>query len=589
MRLKTRMTRIYAILCLTAACSIAAIYYYYNKTARSNTVYQILQTYSEQLTNEFDRLAEEMNFAITYVLGEAEVLDSLKQLINNQDNPNYPNYFKQEALSSIRTALMKNFMDKNFFKASIFNENGILLSKEHILVMDPEIAEFIKGLPWLEYVKERNGANTLIGNHRDEMNSDKDAGVISMVKEIRGYEGSFIEIQYRVSELEKRLNIREDIKGIVILRSDGEVIYSSGDVLTDENVRKAAEVGDNTGNEEHTQKNMIVSYVSPKTGINMIVAGDMQTISEGLIPIQRTAMFIGVLVFAVLLLYVNISAEIIVRPLKKLRGIIEITELDNIDNKIELNSHIEEFDALADSYEKLLKRLQRSVNRNKKVEQLHMQAQFDVLQSKISPHFMSNVLNVISSRGLEMGDLKISQICGSMVALLRYSSDTRTKTAAVGEEIYYLEKYCYIMKSRYMQKFSYHIDITEHVKRQKLPQLSLQQLAENSIKHGFERKLHHINIEVRGWSSGDKWYICFQDNGQGFDEKVLGDIYVKAEWLKRQMLEEDCNVELALGGMGLVNLYLRLFFMYGDDMVFMIENNGTGAAVTIGGTVDKKK
>ena len=413
------------------------------------------------------------------------------------------------------------------------------------------------------------------------MNLDKDTEIISMVKEIRGYEGSFIEVQYEISELVKKLNIRDDIKGIAIARSDGEILYCSGDLLNIEKVRKlAAGIESADG---HNRKNMIVSYASPKNDIRMVVAGDMETVD--LLPIKKAAALLGILIFAVLLLYVNVSAGIIVRPLKKLRGIMEITELENIDKKIELNSHIEEFDALADSYEDLLGRLQNSVIRNKKIEQLHMQAQFDSLQSKISPHFMSNVLNVISSRGLEMGDLEISQICASMVALLRYSSDTRSKTATVEEELYYLEKYCYIMKLRYMQKFSHHIDIPAAIKKQKLPPLSLQLMAENSIKHGFERKLKHIAIQVSGRLTGDKWYICFQDNGQGFDPDTLAEIYTKADDMKKQLLKKDRNIELVLGGMGLINLYLRMYFLYGDDMVFSIDNNENGAAVTIGGTL----
>ena len=575
------MTRIYAILCIAAACSIAAIYYYYNKTAYSNNEYQLLQTYSEQLSSEFDILVEDMNFAITYVLGEVEVLDSLKQVINNRDNPHYPNYFKQEAMVNIRSTLMKNFLNKNFYQARIFNEYGILLSQDTVSVYSQNTADYIKRLPWLTYVKERNGANTLIGSHSDEMNLDKDTEIISMVKEIRGYEGSFIEVQYEISELVKKLNIRDDIKGIAIARSDGEILYCSGDLLNIEQVRKlAAGIESADG---HNRKNMIVSYASPKNDIRMVVAGDMETVD--LLPIKKAAALLGILIFAVLLLYVNVSAGIIVRPLKKLRGIMEITELENIDKKIELNSHIEEFDALADSYEDLLGRLQNSVIRNKKIEQLHMQAQFDSLQSKISPHFMSNVLNVISSRGLEMGDLEISQICASMVALLRYSSDTRSKTATVEEELYYLEKYCYIMKLRYMQKFSHHIDIPAAIKKQKLPPLSLQLMAENSIKHGFERKLKHIAIQVSGRLTGDKWYICFQDNGQGFDPDTLAEIYTKADDMKKQLLKKDRNIELVLGGMGLINLYLRMYFLYGDDMVFSIDNNENGAAVTIGGTL----
>ena len=86
MQFKTRLIGIYAILCAVAAGSIAAVYYYYNKQMYLNTEYHMLQTYSEQLSNEFDILSEDMNFAVTYVAGEIEVLDGLKLLIKNQDN-----------------------------------------------------------------------------------------------------------------------------------------------------------------------------------------------------------------------------------------------------------------------------------------------------------------------------------------------------------------------------------------------------------------------------------------------------------------------------------------------------------------------
>ena len=38
---------------------------------------------------------------------------------------------------------------------------------------------------------------------------------------------------------------------------------------------------------------------------------------------------------------------------------------------------------------------------------LQLQAQFDTLQAQVNPHFLYNVLNVISSRGIMDGDEEI--------------------------------------------------------------------------------------------------------------------------------------------------------------------------------------
>lgn len=582
MKLKTRMIRIYAVLCIIAACSIAFIYYHYNKDAQLTTEYRSLQTYSEQLSNEFDLLIEDMNFAITYVLSEEEVLDGLKQLVNNRDNPKYPKYFKQEAQREIRSTLMKNFLTKKFYQVRIINENGIMLTRKEIYENIAAALEFQEKIIWLDEMKKSKTPYTLIGSHVDTLNQDDSIPVISMVKEIRGYEGSYIEVQYLTSELEKKLNIKDDMKGIMISRKDGEILYCTDDSIREEFADKIADMNEEKANQLFNRSNMIAAFTSSKNDINIVVAGDMQSVTNNLYPLKRTAVLIALLILGVLLLYVNISAGIIVKPVKKLQEIMEITDLESMDKKIEFDSHIQELDTLAQSYEMLLQRLQISIVKSKKMEQLHLQAQFDSLQSKISPHFMSNVLNVISSRGLEMGDKKICEICGSMVALLRYSADTRDKTSTVAEELHYLEKYCYIMKARYMQKFTYNIDVPERILKQRLPRLSLQQIVENSMKHGFEKCLSHIEIQVIGWVEADKWYICLQDNGQGFPENMRDEIFAKAEELKKQLLDQNKNVELVLGGMGLTNLYLRMYLLFNESMIFEIENNDLGACVTIG-------
>lgn len=439
MRLKTRLIGIYAILCIVVSCSIASIYYYYNKKAHLTSEYQLLQTYSEQLSNEFDILVEDMNFAITYVLGEEELLDGLKLLVRNMDNPESYTYLKQDALMNIRRILMNNFLNKNFYQTRIFNTNGLMLTKESVLDNLTVYRDEIRNISWIDDVKKRDGESILIGSHTNEWGKDAGVPVISMVKEIRGYEESFIEVQIAVSALEKKMNIREDIRGILIMRNDGEILYCSKNLEEDGNLDELIEAANDAEDKSYYQNHMVAHYTSNKNFITVFTVGDMNQVQDSLLPIRYMAFLIVILIFLIMMLYVNISAGIFEKPVRKLQRMMEITDLESMDQDIGLNSQIKELDALADSYEKLLKRLHKSMIQNKKIEQLHLQAQFDSLQAKISPHFMANILNVISSRGMELGDREICQICGSMASLLRYSTDTR-------EKMHLLRKNCIIWR-----------------------------------------------------------------------------------------------------------------------------------------------
>ncbi|MGB8451958.1 MAG: hypothetical protein WCD89_06450 [Anaerocolumna sp.] len=78
------------------------------------------------------------------------------------------------------------------------------------------------------------------------------------------------------------------------------------------------------------------------------------------------------------------------------------------------------------------------------------------------------------------------------------------------------------------------------------------------------------------------WYIKIHDNGQGFEEKTLEDINDKLKITKERLLKEDSNMELEIGGMGLINTYARLLLLYNDELFFKIQNVTDGAEVIIG-------
>jgi len=554
LRFKTRLLVIYAILCLIVAGSVAVLYYYYNKKLYMETEEKLLQTSSEHIANEFNLIIENMEFATTYVVGESDFLDSLNLLIRNQKSQNCPIYYKQEALLNIKKVLGRDFLTKNFYNVRLFNEDGLMIAYDSVLDSMMDYEQTVKEISWFAQVRSSEESVVLIKDHVDDW-GENGTHVISLIREILGY-GVYIEVQYAVEHLEERLNLPEEVQGILIVDKNKNVLYQS------ENFPK--EIPSNVP--------MAVS-ASGNNGTTMFLIGKLEKQQSALKEIRNTAFLIAGFIIAILLVYINISAEILVKPVKKLQKIMEITEFEKMNERVEFSSNIRELDDLAHSYEMLLKRLQKSMVQNKKTEQLYLETQLESLQSKVSPHFMANILNVLSCRGLELGDREICQISTSMGSLLRYSTDNRNPDVSVEEEIKYLKDYCYLMKARYMEKLIYEIQIPEEIKKERIPKLSLQQLVENAIKHGFRNQSGKMEIQVSGVKTADGWYLTVQDNGEGFSSQCISEIMKNVEEKKRQLKMQEQNLELTIGGMGLVNLYLRMYFLYGEGMMFEIKEH----------------
>ncbi len=113
---------------------------------------------------------------------------------------------------------------------------------------------------------------------------------------------------------------------------------------------------------------------------------------------------------------------------------------------------------------------------------LQLQAQLDMLQAQVNPHFIYNTLNVISSRGILDDDEVICDICDDLAGMLRYSTDTEKKTATIRMELEYLRKYFSLMKYRYEYKLEYAIEMDPEIDEQWIPKLTVQQFVEKQYK-----------------------------------------------------------------------------------------------------------
>ena len=183
------------------------------------------------------------------------------------------------------------------------------------------------------------------------------------------------------------------------------------------------------------------------------------------------------------------------------------------------------------------------------------QAQLDVLKMQLQPHFLFNTLHAISSlmhRDVESADRMITLLSD----LLRQSlENVSAAVVPLRRELELLEKYLEIEKTRFRDRLSVRIAVDPEALDAPLPNLILQPLVENAVRHGIARRSVAGLIEITARREGDTLLLNVLDDGPGL--KV--------------------GVEAALRrGVGLANTQARLRQTYGPGQRFELRNRPRG-------------
>jgi two-component system, LytTR family, sensor kinase len=155
-----------------------------------------------------------------------------------------------------------------------------------------------------------------------------------------------------------------------------------------------------------------------------------------------------------------------------------------------------------------------------KLETQLAQAQLNALKMQLQPHFLFNTLNSISAllhQDAEAADRMVARLG----ELLRLTLDnSRTQEVTLEKELDYLRSYLSIEEIRFQERLSVEIQIEPSTKKLLIPNLLLQPIVENAIKHGISKQRKPGKITIRAEKQKDKLRIQVQDNGPGtlFDE-----------------------------------------------------------------------
>lgn len=587
MKYQTKLILGYTTIALLLSIALGIVVYSISLDYEVKRQKNSLDVTSAQLVSQMEDRFRTMDAIIYYILSDYDMLDSIETLGRISDREVQSSYVLN-ARTTLSNGFNTEYILKNSYRTVFYNQLGNLVSSFNAKEARQVSTDFDLGtISYLERAVQTKGKTVLIGAHTDEWGRTDGPEVYSVMKALQGYQMGFLEVENTIESL-STLAVAAPGAEFVIVANGEEVMYSSnGDYSDTESLRSLCEKAES---EEEKTSGMLVSRSSSEE-FDLSVIAYIPEIAEGdgREAILITAMAAAIIAFGVCLLLIILWSYILTKSIRELRGVIEQTSLENLDiQAIETGYGLDEVRTLANSYQAMTKRLSQAVNSEKRALMLQMQAQFDALQAQINPHFLYNVLNIISGRGIENNDDMICDMCGALASMLRYSTNNKERYVKTEQEMNYLENYLYLLRARYGDKISFDVSIDSAVRDKLLPKMTLHQFVENILAHAYGHSDRRMIIQVSGTMYSDHWEIRVQDNGEGIIEEKLREIREKIKNVRKN-LENRGGMEMEIGGMGLVNTYARCFLLYHDALIFSIRNLPSGGVeVTVGEWLNRR-
>jgi signal transduction histidine kinase len=198
--------------------------------------------------------------------------------------------------------------------------------------------------------------------------------------------------------------------------------------------------------------------------------------------------------------------------------------------------------------------------RTSQLETRLVEAQLKTLQQQLHPHFLFNTLHAISAlmhRDVEAADRTLMRLSD----LLRLTLENIGQPEiALQAELDFLAKYLQIEQTRFADRLVVRFDVQPETLDTRVPNLILQPLVENAIKHGVAKKSGPGHIDISARREGDKLRMEVRDDGVGLSEDAL------------TALQK---------GIGVSTTRARLQHLFGADYRFEFHRQPTGLSVVV--------
>jgi len=195
------------------------------------------------------------------------------------------------------------------------------------------------------------------------------------------------------------------------------------------------------------------------------------------------------------------------------------------------------------------------------------EARLAALRMQLNPHFLFNTLNTVAMQVRRGDNTDAVRMLAGLSDILRHVlEDSPPQEVTVRQELAFIDRYLAIERSRFGDRLRVTVNVEPDSLDALVPNLILQPLVENAIRHGIGKRAAAGKLDIRVSRQGGMLQLLVQDDGPGLDDES-------------DSVTPATGIPLSSGGIGLRNTASRLQALYGTDGRFALESPPEGGAV----------
>ena len=302
---------------------------------------------------------------------------------------------------------------------------------------------------------------------------------------------------------------------------------------------------------------------------NLLIVGayDMEKENVILIHILEISLIMALSAFFIAMIWSVYFVSALTTPLLTLSELMKQASEGNFD--VRFNEECDgDIQVLGKSFNKMASKLKDFLEMIYIEQKEKREAELQVMQEQIKPHFLYNTLDMMSWMARKHEALDIVNVIARLSDFFRISLSKGKEQIPLGEELKMVSSYLDIQSLRYQDLFVYDIDCPKYLESRYILRMSLQPLVENCLYHGIKEADNEeslLQIVIREIDGGIS--IMIKDNGKGMDDTVME---------KLNFCLQNNNWDGWNGGFGVKNVGNRIWhsFKKGSGLYYSKDEEG---------------
>ncbi|MFP7299372.1 sensor histidine kinase [Neobacillus niacini] len=448
-----------------------------------------------------------------------------------------------------------------------------------------------KEKPWFEKLDNLNFYQTYwLGAHRTYIHSERETYpyLITIGRRIQSANSSssYLIISLKENEIKKLFSqFQSDKRAKFYLTNNTGEIYSSLD--SEEIGTKLAYNVINTDYQivdYQKEKHLMVSYPVSYSNWRLVSLVPYKDTIGSINMVTRTTILIQGGFLVLFLIGLIMLVREFTKPITRLHQVTKAIKHGDITARIPLTG-TNDVAQLGHTFNHMLDTIEEMIEQIKVKEEAKRNAELEMLQAQINPHFLFNVLNAIRLKIKMEGSTESASLIYSLSALLRMTINRNNAFIPLDEELTIVKHYVDLMNFRHQHDVELEISVSESASSFQVPRFFLQPIIENAIIHG-SYKNRRVTIKIMAKEHMETYMeLIILDNGKGMDLITL-------ERLKKKVFQPISNdyakSKQSFNGIGVQNVFQRMKLIYGEAFQMRIDSTeGKGTTLIFHIPLDK--